>query len=586
MTTKTPPEHWLITRRQSIVMGVFLLLIALIVTVLYWKDRQQELRLREEQTVHRLELAYELISRDLERARSDALFMANQPAVRNFFPADEKSRRTVENEFRNFVRYKKTWQQIRLVDATGHETVRADWLENEARVVPRAELQDKKDRYYIRESLGLGINEVFVSEFDLNQEHGVIERPLNPVIRFVTPVAIENDPKRNLLVANYRGGPLLRDLAGISLPGQTFLIREDGQFLLGPTPNDSWGWLLNHPISFANRFPSSWKHSRESAEDFLLTSAGAFGFREIQLQRFGHSQSGSSKGSDKLLIVSYISSQNVFENSRQLLNRLLILVSVILLPVFIITRVWAAGSLRRRQQNRLIKESEGKLRELSSRLVKIQEDERRAISREIHDQLGQQATAINLDLKLACRDAQSGTVRAQLERAIDESEQLLKALHDFASRVRPVELDDLGLHDAVESHLWEFKDRSGIQFHLESNIDGVDLPSVVSENVYRLIQESLNNVVKHSNATRVDVKIEQTNIENQNVLNIVVRDDGTGPLNSVETDGIDGVSFNDNGRLGILGMRERVDLLGGTFHLRTEIAAGTKVEVSVPINNS
>ena len=117
--------------------------------------------------------------------------------------------------------------------------------------------------------------------------------------------------------------------------------------------------------------------------------------------------------------------------------------------------------ISRQLQNQQIAISEERLRELSSRLLRIQEDERRAISREIHDELGQQATAINLDLKLADRNIESEQARSHLERAIRENEQLLQTLHAFATRVRPAVLDDLGLRDALQSHLWEFHSNFG-----------------------------------------------------------------------------------------------------------------------------
>ena len=437
----------------------------------------------------------------------------------------------------------------------------------------------------MRESLTLRTGELFVSDFDLNQEYGVIEEPLNPVIRFVTPISNREGDVQFLLVANYRGAPLLYDLSAISLPGQTFLIREDSEYLLGPG-DSAWGWLLGHDRSFASQFPLAWAQRPESVGGCLLTPAGAFAFREIQLQNLGRAQRNASQSERRMLIVSYLPADQVFATSNQLLNRLLVLVALILLPLYVLTRFWAVASLRRQQQNHLILESEKKLRELSSRLVKIQEDERRAISREIHDQLGQQATAINLDLKMAARKAGSGDIQEQLCRAIDESEQLLNTLHDFATRVRPVALDDLGLHDAVESHLWEFQQRSGIDFGFESNVDQVELPPVIAENVYRLIQESLNNVLKHADATRVDVAIELHDAHSAHTLSVRIGDDGVGTQANSGTENTDNTILDGNRRLGILGMRERVDLLGGTLEFISQLGQGTIIKVVVPVGES
>ena len=222
--------------------------------------------MREEQANHRLELAYELITRDFERAQADILYLANQHDIQAFLQDSLGSRDKIESEFGNFLKFKKTHQQIRLVNIEGQELVRVDFRSGDAKTVPEQQLQNKKDRYYIQESAELLPGEIFVSEFDLNQERGVIEQPLVPVIRFVTPVDGNSGKAGILLVANYLGGPLLRSASATSLPGQTFLIRQDGQYLLGPKPDDSWGWLLGHGLTFVSQFPDAWKYFQNGNE--------------------------------------------------------------------------------------------------------------------------------------------------------------------------------------------------------------------------------------------------------------------------------------------------------------------------------
>lgn len=568
-------DSWAVARRQWTVIGVCLLLFGCILMVLVWKDRQTEWRLREEQASHRLELAFELITRDLQRVRSDILNIANQPDTQDFRPESAESREQIELEFSNFLRFKQTFQQLRLINTQGQETVRVNLQGANVHVVPDNQLQDKKERYYVTESLQLEPGELFVSEFDLNQEYGVIEQPPNPVVRFVTPITSFDSTTNFLLVANYRGAPLLNDLSNISLPGKTYLIRDDSEYLLGPEDKSAWGWLLGHGRNFSSQFPVAW-NQRFSEQGCLMTSKGAFAFREIRMRDIGQATRNQNPSSRSIVIVSHLPTGQVFATSDQLRNRLLILVAVMFLPLYWLARFWAVASLRRIQQNAQIQASEKRLRELSSRLVKIQEDERRAISREIHDQLGQQATAINLDLKLAQRKAPSEELTQQIQRTIDESEHLIDTLHDFATRIRPVELDDLGLHDAIESHLWEFKQRSGIDADFRSNIDQFELAPVVSENVYRLIQESLNNILKHAQATNVLVEIHQCGSD-QNRLSVKIHDDGIGTVEPNDT------AIAGARRLGILGMRERVDLMGGTIELDAQPGQGTIISVNVPL---
>ena len=126
MPAENAIDSWAIAKRQLAVISVFLLLFATILAVLYCKDRQREWRFREEQALHRLDLAFELISRDLERVRSDILHIANQPVVRSFDANESESRKRVEEEFVNFLRFKQTYQQLRLINVEGRESVRVD----------------------------------------------------------------------------------------------------------------------------------------------------------------------------------------------------------------------------------------------------------------------------------------------------------------------------------------------------------------------------------------------------------------------------------------------------------------------------
>ncbi|MFK7769161.1 MAG: histidine kinase [Mariniblastus sp.] len=604
-------SNWEIFKLQSLVTFVLLVLLLIILAVWYLQDCKREWSLREEQTTHRLELAFEIVSRDLERVRADVLYIANQKAVRAFNNLDPENRRDVEREFSNLLNLKQNFQQVRLIDRQGLEVARVELVGNKSFIVSSDQFQDKSDRYYFRDSLELSAGEVFVSEFDLNQERGEIEQPLNPVIRFVTPVTSDDGTSHFLLVANYRGAPLLNELSSISLPGETLLVRIDGQYLLATKTSKPWGWLLGHKDSFISDFPRSWNREirkSKTAESGIPNSdtrqsnlhfdqkEGAFAFRPLKLRR-GKEKVGSSETRTAnaatnetklrdLFLVSRIPPESIYENSRQLLWRLLLFSTAIFVPLLLLTRLWAVGSVRRKMQNNLIKQSEIRLRELSSRLVRIQEDERRAISREIHDQLGQQVTAINLDIKLLKQKLNpiDEDTERQLDRSISVSENLLSELHDFASRVRPVELDDLGLHDAVESHLQEFQQRTGVGFSFDCKLGDIEVSDVIAENVFRLVQESLNNVLKHANATMVEVSIQTTKIGEHNNLIVKVHDNGVGTRTISGASSPDSKFIEGSPRLGILGMRERVELLGGTLDLDFSLDQGTRVTATVHLD--
>lgn len=177
-----------VTQRQLMVVACFCLLFLAFVLLLYSLDRQREWQLRSEQAEYRLSLASEMMTRELTRVKSDALFLSQMDISKRFAAGQTDLRAQLESEYVKFVRQMHSYDQVRLLNLRGEEVIRVDSSLAGVSVTPPAEFQDKRDRYYFQQSVGLGKNEVFVSDFDLNQEHGEIERPLNPVIRFVTPV--------------------------------------------------------------------------------------------------------------------------------------------------------------------------------------------------------------------------------------------------------------------------------------------------------------------------------------------------------------------------------------------------------------
>jgi signal transduction histidine kinase len=349
---------------------------------------------------------------------------------------------------------------------------------------------------------------------------------------------------------------------------------------MSPDSADEWGWLLGHDRSFARMYPAAWPGVQCSADS--LTEVGYVASRRVRflpteppVDGTGTVSAGADAGRFEVLLVSMLPRPQVWALSNQLLGRLLLLAGLITLPFSALARFWAIASVRRQQQHTRILASEKQLRELSARLLRIQEDERRAISREIHDELGQQVTAINLDLKLAGRDVTSVAARNQLQRAVRESELLLESLHRFAQRVRPSILDDLGLVEAINSHVRDFQQRTGIKVEVQhDDLCKASIGEVQSENVFRLLQESLTNVARHANASHVQVELYCVPSESPTMLALTVADDGNGRLLKPAADGQ---------RLGVLGMQERVTLLNGRIDFDSKDDCGTVVRIQIPL---
>jgi signal transduction histidine kinase len=209
------------------------------------------------------------------------------------------------------------------------------------------------------------------------------------------------------------------------------------------------------------------------------------------------------------------------------------------------------------------------LEQLSARLVDAQETERRAISRELHDEVGQSLGALLVDIGRLSTTLSGGhpEVKAQLDNLKSVAERTFQTVRNIALLLRPSMLDDLGLAAALEWQGREVSRRSEMEVSVESESVPEDLPDEYKIYIYRLVQEALNNAVRHSGARNAKVVVERL------AKSIVLRvtDDGRG---------------FDPGRsrgMGILGMEERVKHLGGTLRVESQPGKGATVTAELPI---
>jgi len=220
-------------------------------------------------------------------------------------------------------------------------------------------------------------------------------------------------------------------------------------------------------------------------------------------------------------------------------------------------------------------EDERNLKALSDRLLLIQEEERTKIARELHDDLGQSLTALKMDVgglvAMMPPSAASGALQNRLiGRIVATLDDTVTSVQRISSELRPSVLDDLGLLAAIEAEASRFEQRTGIECELslpgetELRIEG---PAVTA--IYRIVQEALTNVSRHSNATRVELRLRQRREE----LLLEVRDDGRG---------ITAEEVRDPYSLGLIGIRERAALAGGTVHIEGVSGRGTIVSVRIP----
>jgi two-component system CheB/CheR fusion protein len=213
-----------------------------------------------------------------------------------------------------------------------------------------------------------------------------------------------------------------------------------------------------------------------------------------------------------------------------------------------------------------------------SRIVAAQEDERRRVSRELHDQMGQNLAALMVGLEaLKANFAEAPPALDRLRELQELANGLSQEVHSLAWELRPPALDDLGLHTALQRYVEQWSERSGVAVDWHTNgFTSRRLPSEVETTLYRVVQEALTNVLKHAQASRVSVILR---IAADNVL-VIVEDNGKAFDAEFTMQTLD-----PSYKLGLVGMRERVLLVNGTLNIESVPGHGTTMYVRIPLGH-
>lgn len=263
---------------------------------------------------------------------------------------------------------------------------------------------------------------------------------------------------------------------------------------------------------------------------------------------------------------------SVAEDRRRTTDRIFYLVCAVFVVASIVAATTARYAIRReRERQRLLDETakaKSELERLSASLLDVQEEERRSLARELHDELGQILTALRMELSHSLARTGDAPERARLERARSLAETCVSTVRNISLMLRPALLDDLGLAAALQWQLQQLQLRSGIETHFSSNDSGERLTDPVRTCVFRIAQEALNNCEKYAKAANVSVTLEITACE----LKLRIEDDGLGFRKSETKDGA-----------GLLGIRERVANMGGACAFDTASSGGARIAVTLPL---
>jgi signal transduction histidine kinase len=249
----------------------------------------------------------------------------------------------------------------------------------------------------------------------------------------------------------------------------------------------------------------------------------------------------------------------------------------------ILQRKSVEESLRKSEQHysQLLEQSrhmQEELRLLSRQLLSAQEEERKMISRELHDQIAQTLTGINV--RLASLKTESTLNNKGLQKKISSTQRLVEKsvdiVHRFARELRPTVLDDLGLIPALHSFMKSFAARTGVRTSLTAFAAVEQLATAKRTVLFRVAQEALTNVARHAHASRVEVSIQKLS----DCICMRIKDDGK----SFQVQRV--LLAQGSKHLGLLGMRERLEMVGGRFDVESVAGTGTTIQAQIPPDNA
>ncbi len=279
------------TKRQFLKIFIpFLLavLVVLIVYVLLYNQHNRTLIQTNEFT--QIDLVRKSIYRDFESILPDINVLLTSSELQNYLDKQDRSTlNELTESFASLAVHQQIYDSIRYLDESGMEKSRVNYIHGQARITPDSELQDKSNRYYFKESILLSPGKIYISPIDLNVEHGEIEIPYKPTIRFAAPVFDRQGHCRGVLLLNYLAEKMLTHfdqmLAGSA--GHVALLNPQGYWIRSHKKEREWGFMLGHGLSFQTSHPEVWAIIKASDDGQVITREGIFTFSTIYPDRIG-----------------------------------------------------------------------------------------------------------------------------------------------------------------------------------------------------------------------------------------------------------------------------------------------------------
>lgn len=328
-------------------------------TYFYLSESEKINSIRQESELLNVSLGDRAISKEFQAIISDLLILGEH----NAFQSDTGSLslsdlENLQKSFIVFAEKKGGYDQIRFLNNDGMEIVRVNYRKGKAIAVPEKSLQNKKERYYFKESVNMTKGMVYVSPLDLNVEHGKIEEPYKPMIRFGTPVFNVKGEKIGIVLLNYLADRLLGNFtsAVANIQDHAMIVNSEGYWLKHPQSNMEWGFMLNHGHNFVNVHPVPWEKITREKHGQFSNDYGMFTFTTMQLlhteqQEYGADYKGLSYSTGKEYqwkVISHVSREIIQSDNDAILSTLIKISGPVFLLLFLVS--WFLAMARVRSQ--------------------------------------------------------------------------------------------------------------------------------------------------------------------------------------------------------------------------------------------
>lgn len=255
----------------------------LIIVLNFTVDILYEKKLLQTERQRQLQMSLQSLQRDITGIVRSLLYLAEGDTLRRFI--NHRDVADTQQDIAAFARRMARYDQIRWLDFDGIERLRIDYRDGKTHIVPSQDLQDKSDRYYFKEAIVLPPGTIYVSPLDLNMEHGRIEVPYRPMLRFATPTRGKDGKTNGLLILNYQASIMLDNFADtLAAPNTDLaLLNAQGFWFYSSRGESAWGFMFDQDERFSNSYPRAWREIATHTQGNIETDEGLFTFASFDV---------------------------------------------------------------------------------------------------------------------------------------------------------------------------------------------------------------------------------------------------------------------------------------------------------------